>query len=428
MSSPYEETLAWLYSLSARGIRYELDRVRGGMAVRGHPERGLPFVHVTGTNGKGSTTAMTEAALRAAGYRTGMFTSPHLNRFTERIRIDGRELAKARVVAGIADIRRDEGRLPRLTFFEHACLLAFEEFHRREVDIAVLEVGLGGRLDATNVVDPEVSVVTSIAVEHRRILGSTRAAIAREKAGIIKRGRPVVVGVRGGDARKPIRDRAHRMGSPLLLIDRDFGARPSARGRGRVDLFCGDRELAGVRLGLAGSHQVDNAACAYAALLTLRGRGFDVDDEAIRRGLGRVKWPGRLEHVSGAPSFLFDCAHNRPGAERLAEHLEGLPRKGRRVLLFAALRDKDHVGLLGALDGHFDKRVYAAPALRRAVPASTFTAIRPGSVARSVREGVARAKRMAGADGLVVVAGSLFLVAAARAVVLGVATDPQIGM
>lgn len=426
--TPYEETLRWLYGLSARGIRYELERVRGGMAVRNHPERGLPFVHVTGTNGKGSTTAMVEAALRSAGHRTGMFTSPHLNRFTERIRIDGRELSKARVVAGIADIQKDEGRLPRLTFFEHACLLALEEFHRRDVDIAVLEVGLGGRLDATNVIDPEVSIITSIAVEHRRILGFTRAAIAKEKAGIIKRGKPVIVGVRGGDARKPIRERARRMQSPALLIDRDFGATSSATGRQRVDLFCGDAKLEGVRLGLLGSHQVDNAACAYAALLTLRERGFAIDDEAIRRGLGRVKWPGRLEHVRGAPSFLFDCAHNRPGAEKLAEHLDQLPRRGRRVLLFAALKDKDHEGILGALDDRFDKRVYASPALRRAVPASTFTAIRPGSVARSVREGVARAKRMAGDDGLVVVAGSLFLVAAARQVVLGVETDPPIGM
>lgn len=424
----YVEALEWLYGLSARGVRLELDRMRGGLAHRGHPERGLSVVHVAGSNGKGSVTAMVERVLREAGYRTGMFTSPHLHRFVERVRIAGRPLSEAEVARRLSGQRAAAAAMPPLTFFEHTALMAFEAFRDHRCDICVVEVGLGGRLDATNVLDaPLLSVITSISLDHRKILGDTVAAIAREKGGILRRGRPAVIGARDPAARRVLLRMARRRGCDPWLIGRQFDGVAEVGG---ARLRVGERESLH-RLGLRGPHQAQNAAIAVAAIERLREGGWAVDDAAIGRGLRRTRWAGRLERLPsprGRPEVWVDCAHNPEGCAALAAHLRTLPTK-RTVLLFGALRDKPFEPMLAAFDGLVDRRVYAVPQVHRA-PATprVYAEVRPGTVARSVRDGLARAQRAAGPGGRIVVAGSIFLVNEARAQLLGRRTDPPIAM
>jgi dihydrofolate synthase / folylpolyglutamate synthase len=429
MSTRYAEALARLYALQSRGIRLGANRMASALALRGHPERGQRFVHVAGTNGKGSVSAMIESVLRAAGYRTGLFTSPHLHRFVERVRIAGRAIGDAEAGARVRDVLAASAAWgqPESTFFELTTLLALESFRDHRCDVVVLEVGLGGRLDATNVVTPELSVITNIALEHTEILGRTHAAIAREKAGILKAGVPAVVGVRERSARAVIARRARALGTPLALIDRDFAATPDARA-GRFGVRMGEQAIDGLRLALPGAHQLDNAACAVAALWQLRARGFEIGDGALRKGLGRVRWPARLERVPGKPGFLFDAAHNPDGARVLAGYLQQNPTAGRRVLIFGAFADKDFAAMLRSLRPHVDRIVYCPPPVWNAAKSSALRRCEPGSAARDAADAIAQARRAAGADGEIVVAGSIYLVAAVRACVLGLRSDPPIRM
>jgi dihydrofolate synthase/folylpolyglutamate synthase len=381
-------------------------------------------VHIAGTNGKGSVATMVESVLRAAGYRTGQFASPHLQRYVERVRISGRPISEREAARRIEELRADTG-LPPLTFFEYTTLLAFEAFRDARCDIVALEVGLGGRLDSTNVVRPEVSVITNISFEHQRILGDTLPKIAREKAGVLKPDVPCVVGARGKAVRRAITVRARAVGAPLRWIDRDFGSRWDDD---LLSVHVGNQSWAGLRLGLRGRYQSENAACAVAALTELRQLGFELSDADIRTGLKRAKWAGRLEWHGGHPAFLFDAAHNAAGCETLAQYLDELEFPGRVVLLFGAMQDKDHRRMLAAFDGRVDRRVYSSAAVHRSDSAARFARIRSGTVSRSVRDAVSRARRAAGPDGLVVVAGSIFLVAEARALVKNVRTDPPIPM
>jgi len=420
----YREALRWIYGLESRGIKLGLDRIAAGAEVRGHPERAVRFVHVAGTNGKGSVATMVESMLRAAGYRTGQFASPHLQRYVERVRIGGRPISEREAANRIEELRAD-ARLPPLSFFEYTTLLAFEAFRDARCDIVVLEVGLGGRLDSTNIVTPDVSVITNISFEHERILGDTLAKIAREKAGVLKPGVPCIVGARGKSVRRAISARASAVGAPLRWIDRDF---ESSWNDSSLSVRVGDRAWSGLRLGLRGDYQGDNAACALATVVKLGERGFEVSDAHIRAGLKRAKWPGRLEWHPGHPAFLFDAAHNVSGCVTLARYLDDLEFPGSTVLLFGAMRDKDHRGMLSAFDGRVDRRIYAAPEIDRSEQPKRLAKIRKGAVTRSVRDAVARAKRAAGPNGLVIVAGSIFLVSEARALVKNVRTDPPIAL
>jgi len=415
----YAEALAWLYGLSARGVHLHLDRIRGAVEVREHPERGLKVIHVGGSNGKGSTCVMLERVLRAAGYRTGLFTSPHLHRYGERVRIDGEPLSDEEIARRLSELRDAAESMPPLTFFEVTALLAFEAFRDHAVDVVVLEVGLGGRLDATNVVEaPLVSVVTSISLEHRNILGDTLPAIAGEKAGILKPGAPAVFGVRAPAAQAVLLERAAQVGVPTPWV---IGEEIDGRREGDdVVIRIGEEERR-YGCGLVGAFQADNAACAVGAL---KRTGLEVGEDAITEGLREARWPGRLETVKGV---LFDAAHNPEGCEALAAHLRSLPEK-KTVLLFGAMREKDHERMLAPLDGLVHERVYAIPPMRRAPDPQVFAEIRPGTVAKTVTEGLELARKLAGDEGRVVVAGSIFLVHEARARLLGVATDPPIGM
>ncbi len=410
--------------MQSRGARLGLERTQTAVKLRNSPERDLDFVHIAGTNGKGSVAAMMESVLRHAGYRTGKFSSPHLHRYVERVQIDGRPLSEAETARRLEALRADS-RLSALTFFEYTTLMAFEAFRDAACDIVLLEVGLGGRLDSTNVVTPAVSVITNIGLEHQRILGDTLARIAKEKAGIIKPGVPVIVGARDASARRVISARAKKLRAPLSLIGRDFDASWSDD---RLHARVGKHRWDSLRLGLSGIYQGDNAACALAALMKLESQGFELDEADVRKGLARTRWPGRLEWHKSKPAFLFDAAHNADGCERLAEYLETIDWTGPVILLFGAMRDKDHRRMLAAFDEHVTSRVYAAPTMDRAAAGKKFSEIRQGRVARSVAQALQLAQDKAGPDGLVVVAGSIFLVAEVRALVKGIRSDPPIAM
>jgi len=373
---------------------------------------------------------MIDASLRAAGYRTGLFTSPHLHRFVERIRIGGRSISETEAARRISELLNASGGVGalELTFFEMTTLLAIEAFRDHGCETAVLEVGLGGRLDSTTAVPAVLSLITRIALDHTQILGDTTSAIAREKAAILRRGTPAVIGRCDPAARRAIAARARAVGAPCFWIDRDFRVE-SVDGRGEFGVRVGDTRVAKLKLGLRGAHQLDNAACAAAALVRLRELGFDIPDAAIRSGLRNVKWPGRIERTAGRPAFVFDAAHNPDGCAALAAYLAGnRPPNGKLVLLFGAMSDKDYPAMLDRLAPLFDAVFYAQLPMPRAASCAELKRARPGAATRDPADALRRARRAAGPDGWVVVAGSIFLMAEARARVLGLRADPPIRM
>ncbi|UJR81197.1 bifunctional folylpolyglutamate synthase/dihydrofolate synthase [Sandaracinus amylolyticus] len=405
----YEESLRWLYALQPRGIRLELDRMHAALALRGDPHRGLRVVHVAGTNGKGSVCAMLEGVLRASGLRTGLYTSPHLHSFRERIRVDGRSVSKDEVARRASSIRTtvDAPDAPQLTFFEVTTLIALETFRDAACDVVVLEVGLGGRLDATNVIDaPLATAITSIALDHQQYLGSTIAEIAREKAGIAKPGVPLVLGPVDEDARHAIEAHASNVGAPIVPATRDLSQEPP----------------------LPGAFQRANLAVVLTLVDVLRARGLHIDDHAVREGLRTAHWPGRLETLDGSPSVIVDAAHNPHGCRALAAHLASLPRTGPRVLVLGAMADKPWREMLDILRPQVDHIIAVAPDMPRAERPEVIAQHAHTQSAPTIASGVDRARARAGQSGLVIVAGSIFVLAEARAHVLGIENEPAIPM
>jgi dihydrofolate synthase/folylpolyglutamate synthase len=434
----YEAAIRYLYRLETRGITLGLGRVSRALAARGSPERSFVSVHVAGTNGKGSVAAMIAAALQQSGLRVGLFTSPHLHRLVERFRVDGRSMPQAELARRVQALAPwlERPTTPVLSFFEVCTLLGLEWFRDRRCDVAVLEVGLGGRLDATNVVRPAASVITRIALDHTDRLGPTLRHVAREKAGIVKAGVPLVAGVREPVALAVIGARARRLRAPLLCIDRDFSA--TARGPA-YDVRVRNEVLRGLRSPLAGTYQADNLACAAAALHVLsergplarkaRARGRPIDERALRRGLSRVRWPGRLELIAGPPDMLCDAAHNPDACAELARHLDGLAGAyARKLLLFGVLRDKDYERMLAPLLPCIDELVFLTPASSRALPSGVLQARFGGRVIDDVGAALRFAQKRAGKRGLIVAAGSIFTMSALRARLLGLREDPKIAL
>jgi dihydrofolate synthase/folylpolyglutamate synthase len=424
----YAVAIRKLFALQARGMRMGIERMRAGLVYRGLESATLPpMIQIAGTNGKGSVSAMLASVLSAAGYRTGLFTSPHLHRYTERIQIDGKPLGTREAARRIGDLLHAFGKpgAPFVSFFELSTLMAVEVFRDHQCDIAVMEVGLGGREDATNALPAALTIITRIAFDHESMLGRTLSEIAYAKAGIIKPGVPLIVGSREREALQVIRKTAREEKAPSRYLDRDFAVEPARSGR--VAFTVAARRFGPVRLGLPGEHQRDNAACAVAALVELRRAGFRIPDRAIAAGLQNVRWPARLERIAGKPAHLLDAAHNPDGCVALAEYLRAQPERP-RVLVFGVMRDKDYPAMLASLAPEVDAVFYARPRIPRAEQPHVLRKALPGVVARSVGDALLKAKRRAGPNGLVVVAGSIFLVAEARAKLLRVPTDPLIRM
>lgn len=391
----------YLSSLQPLAMRLGLERMERALDALGRPERRLRILHVAGTNGKGSTCAMAAQALVEAGHRTGLYTSPHLVRFNERIAVDGAPVDDPTLDRLAAEVRR---RCPwhdagpdgeRLTYFEFATLMALVHFAEQRVDAAVVEVGLGGRFDATNAVRPLACAVARIGLDHTEMLGDTLAAIAREKAGIFKPGVPAVVtDAQPPEALEVLRAEAARRGAPLQVVP--------ARYPGPISL--------------AGAHQQENAALAAAALRLLDGAGLRVPPDAIGRGIERARWPGRLETVGGV---LLDGAHNPDGAAALASALRALHGPSPVELVFGVLADKDHRAMLHALAPAVRGLHLVAPRSPRARATAAYLPLARALVARTDEHGtaadaIACARRAAADGGIVCVAGSLYLVGEAR--------------
>jgi dihydrofolate synthase/folylpolyglutamate synthase len=406
----YAETIAFLQGLEvSRGWDLKLERMHAACALRGHPERRFAVVHVAGTNGKGSTVATIECVLRAAGFRTGLYTSPHLVDFCERIRAGGATIPQADVVGLVAAQREALGRAGiELTHFEFATLLAFEWFARIGVEIAVVEVGLGGRLDATNVVTPVVTAITSIGIDHEEFLGQGIEAIAGEKAGIAKPDVPIVVGVLPAVAHAVIARRAAEVGAPVRAV----AQRVSRDARGRLSLRLGDgakwRELAP---GLPGAFQADNAAVALTVLAELASARV-IPEQAVRSGLASVDWPGRFARLGEDPLIVVDGAHNPDGMHAFVREFRRVDGGRRAVLVFAVMADKpwrEMLEIAGSVAERFVLTRVGRRGLDPRVAAEALTAGIPVEIVEEPQAAVARGLALARHDRPVAITGSLFL-------------------
>jgi dihydrofolate synthase / folylpolyglutamate synthase len=419
--------LAELYARVPRGMELGLDKMLAACTRFDHPEAKFKVIHVAGTNGKGSVCAMVESMLRASGKKTGLYTSPHLHKFSERIRVDGIPISDQSLERILSDVLK---RAPELSFFEAATLTAFVAFNEARVDVAILEVGIGGRLDATNVIEkPLVTAITRIAFDHMDKLGNTIEEIAREKAGIAKPGVPLVLGWPiQGDVRKTIEEVARRVGAPVVDVAQ-----------------VGSEQLSYVDLGLKGNHQAQNAHVAVKV-----ARLSNVDDRSIIRGLRDVRWPGRLERIETENGpILLDAAHNPDGANALATYVRDAIDRGwgnsgdigRPVaLVFGTLADKAWPEMLDALAPLAKFCVYTAPKGRAPTSLEAMNARHPGKMAadpiaafelaRELLRQNQKAELRAGVQhaGLIVVAGSIFLVAEIRGHILNLPSDPVVAL
>jgi dihydrofolate synthase/folylpolyglutamate synthase len=443
----YDEALAFWYSR----INYEqrqpapsdlkLDRMRALLRLLGDPHESLRIVHVAGSKGKGSTSAMLSAILRQAGYRTGLFTSPHLCRVEERFQIDGQAIAAAELADLLDQVRpaveelEESGRrggTPGIpTFFEVATALAFVWFARQRVDVAVLEVGLGGRFDSTNVCQPLLAIITSISYDHTHLLGDRLEQIAMEKAGIVKPGRPVISGVNVAEAREVIEAICQERQAPLWQLGVDFHYRyqpgwvgAEADRRPRVAVTTRRRDWPELELSLLGEHQAANAAVAVAAVERLGDAGLPVPEAAVGQGLAVLDWPARLEVLGRRPLVVLDCAHNVASVQALVDTLKRSFPPSRRQLVLAVSSDKDVPGMLRVLAGHFDHFLLTRYHSPRSVPAETLadllqaTADRPWQICPTPAEAWHAARDLARPDDLICITGSVFLAGELRPLVL----------
>ncbi|MGA6828537.1 bifunctional folylpolyglutamate synthase/dihydrofolate synthase [Nitrospira sp. NS4] len=429
----YSAATAYLYGLQKHGIKLGLENMRALMERLGHPERRVRSLHIGGTNGKGSTAAMTAAILQAAGYRVGLYTSPHLVDFRERIRINQVMIPEQRVaeLTGRLQAVLASDLVP--TFFELTTAMAFLYFAEAAVDVAVLEVGLGGRFDATNVVEPLACAVTTIALDHQDYLGNTERSIGFEKAGIIKPGVPVVLGRIAGEALAVIREIARERAAPVMALERDFSL--DRAGPGQFSYQGRTRAVRNLSCALAGRHQLDNAACAVALIEAAEGKGLAVSDDAVRRGLASVLWEGRLECVEQDPAVFLDGAHNPAAAQVLAAYLGDwlASRPGARlILVWGMMRDKDHRGFIEPLLPLVSEVVLTRADMARSATVQDLREAIGGRIPRchdspAAAEALALAKTRAARPDLICVAGSLMLVGEVKALIRGCGLSPLRG-
>lgn len=410
----FQQGLEYLYGLQRFGIKLGLDNIRTLLARLGDPQREVACVHVAGTNGKGSVCAFLSESLRLSGLKVGLYTSPHLHCFTERIRIDGQPVSRAHAAELATDIRAASAGLP-VTFFEATTAMALLAFRCFGVSIAIMETGLGGRLDATNVIQPVLSMITPVSFDHQEHLGDSLSGIAAEKAGIIKPGTPLIVGRQEAEALAVILATATERSAPVCQVGLDY------RWRGSHDDLCVDacgRTLSGLQCSLVGEHQLDNLAQAIAGALTLRGLGWPISDEALGRAGRSARWPGRLEWWRGSPAILLDAAHNAAGMSSLATYLRQQGLDGAPVLVgLSGGRRPDEVlkplaGLVGDMyavpvpvGGSVDPALLADWAHGQGMAVRIFD---------SAEAGFQTARAACPGELPLVVCGSLFLVAAIR--------------
>ncbi len=446
MEEAYQKTLNYLYSFVdyslQRTFRYSPEKFNLGrmfalMKALGNPEQAYPIIHVAGTKGKGSVASFCASALRAAGYRVGLYTSPHMQDYAERIQINGQPMHHEDLVDLVEEIKPYIESIPELTTFEITTALGFLYFARKKADAAVVEVGLGGRLDATNVCRPLVAVITSLSYDHTHILGETLAEIAAEKAGIIKPGVPVVLSPQKDEARLVIERIARERGAPLIQVGRDYLFAPLARSLEDQSLLvwsAAEQDLVNeyiesggfleweptrLNIPLLGFHQVENAATAYTALQVARQWGLAISEAAIRVGFSQTTWPGRFEILQRYPPVIVDSAHNRDSALKLRlaldDYFPGYP----VVLLFGASEDKDIHGMFAELVPRVRQIVATQSFHPRAIEPEKLVEIAhqfgcPAKAVTPVEAALEEALSLAEGEAVVLAAGSVFIAAAVR--------------
>jgi dihydrofolate synthase/folylpolyglutamate synthase len=425
IETAYNQALDYLYSFVDYSLKkaselakadFNLDRMRDLMVLLGNPEQKYPIIHVAGTKGKGSSSALMASALTAAGTRTGLYTSPHLQDYVERIQIDGKDVSHVGLIDLVEQVKPAVAKIPMLTTFEITTAIGFLYFAQQNVDAAVIEVGLGGRLDATNVVTPRVSVITSLSYDHMAVLGNTLTLIAGEKAGIIKPGIPVVSSPQVDEARTVLEKVSAERGSPLTLVGRDlvFKLLDHSLDGQTFELSSFRLPPSSFTIPLLGEHQVVNAATAYTALKLSR---LDVPEEAIRKGFAEVKWPCRFEIASVHPTVIFDSAHNQDSFVKLRQTLDDYFPGRKVILILGASEDKNLTEMLGEIKPRLRLLIATKADHPRAlepekvVEAADRIQVRTETAA-PVSAALARALELAaGSNDVILSAGSMFVTA-----------------
>ena len=419
IETQYNQALDYLYSFVDYSLKhiselakaeFNLDRMFALMDELGNPQKKYPIIHVAGTKGKGSVASLCASALKAAGYRTGLYTSPHLWDYTERIQINGEPISHGELIDLVEEIKPAVAKIPKLTTFEITTALGFLAFAKQDVNAAVVEVGLGGRLDATNVVIPNVSVITSLSYDHMAVLGNTLAEIAGEKAGIIKPGVPVVCAPQTDEALQVVERIAKERNSPLTLVGKDIMfKRFSSSLDGQELEVTHAQSTVRLKIPLLGAHQVENAAIAYAALKVSE---IPMNEAALQEGFSQVTWPARFEVLRREPPVVIDSAHNRDSSRRLRETLDEYFPDVPVILLFCALEDKDITGILEELKPRLES-VVATRADHPRAPSAEWMADQvrkadiPVEAVSPVSAALERALDLAGTQKLVLSAGSV---------------------
>jgi len=417
----FRESLTYLYNLQRFGMVFGLSNIRNIVQTLDNPQEHLTTIHIGGTNGKGSTAAMMASILQRSGYRVGLYTSPHVMSFTERIQINSQCISEERVARLTATIREktEKADVPRtFTFFDFTTAMALLYFSESEVDLAIIEVGLGGRLDSTNIVSPVATVITNVSYEHRDVLGETLLEIGQEKAGIIKEAVPLVTGVTQHEVLGEMEKRCREKRVPIYRLGRDFVIK---RQGGRHFRFEGRHwVLDGLWVNLTGQHQIENAALAIGTLETMGELGMPVSHESVIRGLEDVTWPGRLEVIRKMPWVILDGAHNPAGAHALKEALVRHFSYDRCYLLLGIMKDKDVEEIISILAPLADEIVLCRPRQDRAAPPErlleAMEALRGrGRIIPDVAEGLDVLLSTAGPNDLICVAGSFTTIGEAKA-------------
>jgi dihydrofolate synthase/folylpolyglutamate synthase len=406
----YQDALQYLYDLQKFGIKFGLSKTANLLKAFGDPHRGQTYVHIAGSNGKGSVASMIEAILKKTGLKVGFYSSPHLVRFTERFRLNGQEMPPEKAAAMTAELMGVVDPTQRPTFFEATTAMALIYFAREEADITIMEVGMGGRLDATNVIRPAVSVITNISLEHQFFLGSRLLDIAGEKAGIIKRGVDVVTGVTQPPVIGLIEKICNEKKAPLWRVGRHVTYRSNGP---RLNYYGLKRRLRGLEIGLMGGFQNRNAALSLAVIELLEQKGFTISSGVIREGLKDTRWPARMDIVSREPLIIVDGAHNPSAIRELAKAIVGTFTYRRLILVMGVMEDKDITGVTKGIVPIADIVIYTKPEYYRAASPERLMKEaaplgKPCEILPTIPQALDRAREMADPEDLILICGSLF--------------------
>jgi dihydrofolate synthase/folylpolyglutamate synthase len=417
LKDSYNDCLKTLYSLRRFGIKLGLSTIKKILQGLGDPQDNFGYIHVAGTNGKGSIASALATILQLSGYNTGLYTSPHLVSFNERICVNNRPISDENVVASYKAVKRVHHGTREPTFFEFATAMALYEFGRQNVDWAVIETGMGGRLDATNIIKPALSIITNISLEHKDYLGNTITEIAREKGGIIKKGVPVITGVKQKNAISVLTTITQKQSAKLYRFGDAFRVRRNKNGT--FNYFGIENLWRNMHSGLIGSHQVDNAALVLAACEVLNKNNFGITLQNIKDGLEKNRWPGRLEIVSSSPLILLDGAHNFIAARNLARYLSENLSDRNITLIVGILDDKPYSAMLKSLVPLCNKVILTSPKIDRALaPEMLYTTVKEIitdiHIIPDVDKAITHAIEAATTNDVICIAGSLYVVGEAK--------------